>query len=82
MNYYDYSKLNGKIVEVCRTQAVFASKMGLSERSISLKLNNKIPFNQLEIERAMDILKIDIKEIQNYFFKKEVQNNWTNSDYE
>lgn len=75
MNQYDYSKLSGKIVEVCRTQAIFARKMGLSERSISLKLNNKVPFNQLEIEKAMDILKIDAEEMQKYFFKKEVQNN-------
>ena len=37
---YDYSKLNGRIVEKCGTQANFAEMMGLSERTISLKLNN------------------------------------------
>ena len=31
---YDYSKLSGRIVEKCVTQACFAEAMGLSERSI------------------------------------------------
>ena len=34
---YNYAKLNGKITEKCGTQAVFAEKMGLSERTISMK---------------------------------------------
>nr|DAK09799.1 MAG TPA: Protein of unknown function (DUF739) [Caudoviricetes sp.] len=72
---YDYSKLNGRIIEICKTQANFASRMGLSERSISLKLNNRIPFNQVEIDRAISVLGIVDTEIPNYFFKKEVQKN-------
>ena len=36
---YDYAKLNGRIIEKCGTQAVFAERMGLSERTVSLKLN-------------------------------------------
>lgn len=71
---YDYSKLIGRIIEMCKTQAIFAERMNLSERSISLKLNNKIPFNQLEIDRAVGVLQIETDEIHNYFFKKEVQN--------
>lgn len=38
---YDYSKLYGAIAEKCGTRAVFAQKMGLSERSMSLKLKRK-----------------------------------------
>lgn len=37
---YDYSKLNGRIVEICGTQANYAKAINLSERSVSLKLNN------------------------------------------
>jgi hypothetical protein len=37
---FDYSKLNGRIVEIFGTQLNFSVAMGLSERSISLKLNN------------------------------------------
>ena len=44
---YNYSKLLGRIVELCGTQAVFSQKMQLSERSVSLKLNGKRAWKQL-----------------------------------
>ena len=43
---FDYSKLKGKIVEVFGTQSNFAKAVGMSERTLSCKLNNKIPFTQ------------------------------------
>ncbi len=70
---YNYSKLCGKIVECCQTQAKFAEQMGLSERSISLKLNNKVPFRQDEIDRAIKILSIKEDDIGVYFFTQVVQ---------
>ncbi len=70
---YNYSKLNGKIVEVCGTQSVFAKKMGLSERSISLKLNNKMAWKQTEIQRALEILGCSPEQVQIYFFTLQVQ---------
>lgn len=72
---YDYAKLNGKIVEKCGTQAVFAERMGLSERTISLKLNNKVAFKQPEIQKALSILGLTGSDIQAYFFTLKVQNN-------
>lgn len=69
---YDYAKLNGKIVEKCGTQAVFAERMGLSERTISLKLNNKVAFKQPEIQKALSILGLTESDIQAYFFTLKV----------
>lgn len=65
---YDYSKLLGKITEVYSSQGAFAIDMHLSERSISLKLNNKRGWKQNEIVKACSLLNIDDKEIPDYFF--------------
>lgn len=65
---YDYSKLLGKIIELYGSQANFAREMGLSSRSLSLKLNGKIGFKQVEIERACRLLKIKRTDIDKYFF--------------
>lgn len=70
---YDYSELLGKIKAKCGTQMNFAEKMHLSERSVSLKLNNKVDFSQTEIQRAAEILGIENDEIQTYFFTQAVQ---------
>lgn len=65
---YDYSKLLGRIVEKIGTQCKFAETIGLSERTVSLKLNGKIGWKQEEIMRACQILDIDKSEICEYFF--------------
>lgn len=66
---FNYSKLKGKIVEVCGTQGAFAEQMGLSERTISLKLANKLFFKQNEITKAIKILNISFEDIPKYFFE-------------
>ena len=38
---YNYSALLGKIVEVFGTQAKFAEALGVSEHTVSLRLNGK-----------------------------------------
>ncbi len=69
---YDYSKLRGKITEVCKTQENFANHMGLSTRTISLKLNNNIAFDQNEILLAVNVLGLKQSDIEKYFFTKKV----------
>jgi hypothetical protein len=70
---YDYSKLNGKIVEMYGTQAKFAKAMNLSTRSLSLKVNGKIGWKQGEIDKACYILGVPKDEIPLYFFTLKVQ---------
>ena len=65
---YDYSKLLGKIVERVGTQAAFAEKIGRSERTVSLKLNGKRAWTQVEISKACEVLDIPVSESNNYFF--------------
>lgn len=65
---YNYSKLLGRIVEKVGTQGKFASDMGLSERTISLKLNGKVGWKQSEIATACRILDIKERDIASYFF--------------
>lgn len=70
---YNYSKLKGRIVEKCGNQQNFAKSLGLSQRSLSLKLSNKRDFRQNEIERSLKILELKEEDVQDYFFTKNVQ---------
>lgn len=72
---FDFSKLSGKIVEKYGTQYNFAKAMGLSEHSLSTKLNNKVPWKANEIAKAVELLGIKTSKIPDYFFDKLVQKN-------
>ena len=67
---FDYSKLRGKIVEKYGTQCLFAKALGGSERTLSLKLNGRIYFTQIEIKRILDV---DSNCVNTYFFTEKVQ---------
>lgn len=70
---FKYDKLIGKIVEKYKTRGKFAEAMDISERSLSLKLNGKVPFTQQEILKACELLEIDNSDIGIYFFTAIVQ---------
>lgn len=70
---YDFSKLNGRIVERFGTQYNFAIAMGVSERTLSLKLNSKVDWKSSEIMKIKELLEIDENEIPVYFFKEKVK---------
>jgi len=72
---FDYSKLSGRIVEKFGTQYNFAIAIGLSERSLSLKLNNRVDWRSKEITKACQELDISSDELGEYFFKEKVQEN-------
>lgn len=70
---FDYRKLRGRIREKCGTQSAFARAIGLSDVSVSNKLNNNIEWGQEEIEDAIHALDIPLTEIHTYFFTKKVE---------
>lgn len=70
---FNYSKLRGKIKEVCNTQDNFSNLMGISKASISAKLNHRSEFTQNEMKKAMDVLHINGSDIADYFFTPLVQ---------
>ena len=68
---YDYRKLRGRIKEKFGTQSEFSKKLGLSEVSVSNKLNNVVDWGQ------ESILEIPNTDIHAYFFTHEVKKNST-----
>ena len=74
---YDYSKLKGKIRELGLTQQDFAEALGITNQTLTLRFNNKRPFRQDEIDKAMVLFKEPLENIHVYFFTKKVQKNRT-----
>lgn len=70
---FDYSKLKGKIREVCSTQENFAKALSRTDTTINNKLNNKTYFTQDEISKAVEVLGIASNEIYDYFFNQKVE---------
>ena len=71
---FNYNKLRGRIVEIYGSQIEFAKAMQWSERTLSLKMNGKIPWKQTDIVTAVRLLGLSETDIQEYFFTVEVQN--------
>ena len=65
---FDYSRLKGRIKTIFDTQERFATAMGISARTVSLKLNNAVDWTQREIILACELLKIPYRAIPDYFF--------------
>lgn len=64
----DYLKLRGKIREVCKSEKAFAHELGISNATVSLKLNGKAQWNMSEVRKSCIILSIPYSEIDKYFF--------------
>ena len=65
---FNYSKLDGLITEKFKTRAAFAKAIGLSERSLSLKMSGKNYWTQPQIKQCCEVLGIPEKDIPIYFF--------------
>lgn len=65
---WNYSKLRGRIKEICGTQEEFANRLGIGCVSLSKRLNNQLEFTQAEMFRACEVLAIPDGELAEYFF--------------
>lgn len=68
----NYAKLRGKIKECYKTQASFATALGIDESTLSAKLNNGSDWTRSEIETACTLLQIPITSVHDYFFTDKV----------
>lgn len=69
---YDYSKLSGLIREKLKTNTEYAKQLGVSKTFISKIFNNRSIFNQLLIDKTIEILDIPSNLIDAYFFTHKV----------
>lgn len=68
----DYSKLRGRIRERFGTEQAFAEAMEKTISQISLLLNGKAVWRQVDIKKSCDILGIAESDIGQYFFTEKV----------
>lgn len=68
----DYSKLRGRIRERFGTEQAFAEAMEKTISQMSLLLNGKAVWRQVDIKKACDILGIADDDIGQYFFAEKV----------
>ena len=77
---FDYSKLLGRIKEFGHTQSSLAKAVGMTETTMSQKLNNKSVFGQSEIRKICKLLEISDAEIGIYFFTLKVRKTRTHQE--
>ena len=65
---YKYNKLRGRIIEKYGSQSEFAKAIGLSETSVSNKMQCKSAFDQRDIVKWCEALDIPIEQNGEYFF--------------
>lgn len=65
---FNHSKLLGRIRECGFTQEKLAKAIGISEATLSAKLNNQSYFTTKEVHLICKALNIELKEIDSYFF--------------
>lgn len=64
------NKLKGRIVEAGYSQRSLAKELGMSKNTLNAKVNGKIPFNTVEIQKICDKLGIyDTNDKANIFLR-------------
>lgn len=65
---YNYEMLKNEIKQNGYFQKEIAKKIGIEPETFSIKMNNKQPFTQTEMDKLKKLLKL--KNIEEYFFTK------------
>ena len=63
-----YNKLKGRIVEKFGSQGKFAAALGMTENTVSRKMQDKVEFSKDDMVRWAELLEIDSSEFWDYFF--------------
>lgn len=63
-----YNKLKGRIVEKYGSQGKFAAALGMTENTVSRKMQDKVEFSKDDMVRWAELLDIDSSEFWDYFF--------------
>ena len=71
---FDYSKLRGRIKEKYGSEKAFAEAMGLSQATLSLKLNGESATSCAQAMTWAQALQIGIDEMGVYFFNPKFKN--------
>ncbi len=69
---FNFKRLRGRIIEKYGSQAEFSKVLGISQNSLSKKMNSKTRFSSDDIVRITKLLNISNSEITSYFFNTEV----------
>lgn len=72
---YDYSKLNGRIIEKFGSKGAFAEALGWKLSYLSKKLRQTVKMQAHDIERFRELLEIELCDIGDYFFTRRVEKN-------
>lgn len=72
---FNYSKLQGRIIEKFGTRSAFAAAAGFTDAVLSSRLNNQVAFKASEIKHISkpELLDISDEEIAAYFFTLKVE---------
>ena len=63
-----YNKLKGRIIEKYGSQGKFAAALGMTENTVSRKMQDKVEFSKDDMVRWAELLDIDPSEFWDYFF--------------
>lgn len=69
---FDFKKLRARMIEKYGSQTEFAKAYGVSENTMSRKMQNKVPFSSDDVIKISEMLGISKDDVGSYFFTEKV----------